>query len=93
MKEGQSVPDFTPTHEEYDRLNNGEEASFNQIIKENPMMQFAVFQRINMGGVLVSGADIDPETGELRDIRLTTTIMAVNRNGSKVDVFKDPYAV
>lgn len=76
------------THVEYDRLMNGEEASLNQILLENPMMQFAVFQHVNMGGVLVTGCEIDEETGELRDIRLIKTINGVNSNGRKVDVFK-----
>lgn len=87
-KEVFTEEDMQATHVEYDRLMNGTETSLNQILLENPMLQFSVFQQINMGSVLVTGCDIDEETGLLRDIRLIKTVNGVTQNGRKRDVFK-----
>jgi hypothetical protein len=62
--------DLPPRHAEYEKLQHGGDASLNAIIRENPMLQFAVFQQINLGAVMIASAEVDPATGDLTDLRL-----------------------
>lgn len=76
LKEGEN---HIPRHEEYDALQQGQMVSLNQIIRENPMMFFAVQQQINRGSVLITGFRQDEETGEI-DYSILKMPIEANRN-------------